>query len=336
MGSANWPLEPLSIAEHSYFWVGVEREKRADGTSVTGGEHMYVEYFVPADARQDTPIIFVHGGGGQGIAFYGRGEGKPGWLHYALAAGYTVYVIDRPGHGRNPPHPLLVGPTTEPTPYEAVADLFAFGARNGRWAGSGGVDDPGVGQFMAQQRPMRFDTVAYAHAVSKKRGAELLDRIGPAFIVAHSAGGPFGWVVADARPELVKALVAVEVLGPTTVAIPLTYDPPITDPDELVLEPLPDDPDVNLGALARFSPALQAEPARQLVHLRRVPILVVTSDEPIFGVINAGSIAYLRQAGCTVDELRFADHGVTGNGHFMTLEENNHETFELVHTWLTR
>jgi pimeloyl-ACP methyl ester carboxylesterase len=327
-------LEPLSIAEHSYFWLGVETEKRPDGTTVATGEQMYVEYFVPADARQDAPLVLVHGGGGQGIAYFGRGDGKPGWLHYALAAGYTVYVIDRPGHGRNTPHPQLVGPVSEPTPFEAVTGLFAVGARTGRWEGDGGADDPGVAQFMAQQRPMRFDTAEYAHTISKRRGIELLERVGPAVILAHSAGGPFGWIAADARPELVKALIAVEVLGPTTVAIPLAYDPPISDPRELALEPVDDGPSAGDDAPALFARVRQVEPARKLANLSGVPILVVTSDDPRFAASNAASVAYLRQAGCTVDELRLADHGVAGNSHFMTLEENNDETFELIHRWL--
>jgi len=30
----------------------------------------------------------------------------------------------------------------------------------------------------------------------------LLDKIGPAIIMTHSAGGPFGWLVAEIRPNL--------------------------------------------------------------------------------------------------------------------------------------
>ena len=53
----------------------------------------------------------------------------------------------------------------------------------------------------------------------RTRGAELLDKIGPAIVQTHSAGGPFGFIVTDERPALVKALVCFEggagpVLGP--------------------------------------------------------------------------------------------------------------------------
>jgi pimeloyl-ACP methyl ester carboxylesterase len=336
MRNESWTLEPIAIAEHSYFWVGVERQTLPDGGVATTSEHMYVEYFVPAEVRHEHPLVLVHGGGGQGIAFFGRGEGKPGWLHHALAAGYVVYVPDRPGHGRNPAHPELVGPTSEPTPYSAVADLFKLGAEGGRWEGTGEVGDPGLDQFMAQQRPLRFDTAAYQHALSQARGAQLLDRIGPAILLTHSAGGPFGWVVADARPELVRALVAVEAIGPSTVAIPLTFDPPVGSLEELELVPLPDEPGVDMGALARLPRVVQAEPPRRLASLARVPIAVVTSDDPRFGALNVATTAFLRQAGCTVDELRLAEHGIHGNGHFMPLEENNAEVLGLVLDWLER
>ena len=45
-------------------------------------------------------------------------------------------------------------------------------------------------------------------------GTALLDRIGPAILVTHSQAGPFGWLLADARPKLVRGIIAVEPSGP--------------------------------------------------------------------------------------------------------------------------
>jgi pimeloyl-ACP methyl ester carboxylesterase len=326
----------IALARHTYFWLGAERVELPDGGAVSAGTQMYVEEFVPTDRRHELPLVLVHGGGGQGVAFLGRGDGHLGWLHHALLAGWAVYVVDRPGHGRNPPHPELVGPMSEPTPYAAVSAQFRVGAAGGRWPGTGGVGDPGVDQFMAQQRPMRFDTAAYAHEVSRRRGAELLDRIGPAVLVAHSAGGPFGWVTADARPELVRALVSVEALGPATVGIPLSFDPPISSVSELALEPFPDPPGVDLGGLARLPRVVQQEPARRLAALARVPIAVVTTEDPAFGALNASAIAFLRQAGCSVDEIRLADLGLRGHGHFAPLEDGNDEVLRAILDWVER
>ena len=47
----------------------------------------------------------------------------------------------------------------------------------------------------------------------RQAGADLLDKIGPAIIMTHSAGGPFGLLVAEARPNLVKATVIIEGAG---------------------------------------------------------------------------------------------------------------------------
>jgi pimeloyl-ACP methyl ester carboxylesterase len=325
----------IALARHTYFWVGAERVELPDG-AVSAGTQMYVEEFVPAERRHELPLVFVHGGGGQGVAFLGRGDGHPGWLHHALEAGYAVYLLDRPGHGRNPPHPDLVGPMSEPTPYAAVDWLFRVGAAGGRWPGTGEVGDAGLDQFMAQQRPMRFDTMAFAHELSRRRGAELLDRIGPAVVIAHSAGGPFAWVTADARPELVRALVSAEALGPSTVAIPLAFDPPIGSTSELELEPLPDPPDADLGPLERLPRVVQKEPARRLTALSQVAIAFVTSDDAAFGALNAASIAFLRQAGCTVEDLRLADLGLHGHGHFMPIEDGNDEVLRIVLHWVER
>ena len=42
----------------------------------------------------------------------------------------------------------------------------------------------------------------------------LIDQIGPAILMVHSQAGAFGWPVADARPDQVKAILAVEPNGP--------------------------------------------------------------------------------------------------------------------------
>ena len=51
----------------------------------------------------------VHGGGGQGTHMMGIG-GRPGWVHYFVQAGYSVYWLDRPSYGRSPYHPDALGP----------------------------------------------------------------------------------------------------------------------------------------------------------------------------------------------------------------------------------
>ena len=96
------------------------------------------------------------------------------------------------------------------------------GAGAGRGAGQGA--GPGAGPALGRGGPPAV-AVAPAvlgatgmpaggpdsqHMVWRQRGAMLLDKIGPAIIMTHSAGGPFGWLVAEIRPNLVKGIVAIE------------------------------------------------------------------------------------------------------------------------------
>ena len=53
-----------------------------------------------------------------------------------------------------------------------------------------------------------------AHELERHAGAGLLDRAGPAVLITHSAGAPGGRLMADERPELVRAVVALEPSGP--------------------------------------------------------------------------------------------------------------------------
>ena len=49
---------------------------------------------------------------------------------------------------------------------------------------------------------------------NKNAGAALFDKIGEAILVTHSQGGPYGWQIGDSRPDLVKAILAIEPEGP--------------------------------------------------------------------------------------------------------------------------
>ena len=81
--------------------------------------------------------------------------------------------------------------------------------------------------------------LAESRRMDADRLADLLDLLGPAVVVTHSAGGPCGWLLADRRPDLVRALVAIEPIGPAfatfpgigtlewgLAAAPITDDPP--------------------------------------------------------------------------------------------------------------
>lgn len=339
---------PLITSRRGFFWVGAERAEHPFGTVGRGA--MFAGWEAPEHPRHPEPVILIHGGGGQGTDWLGTPDGRPGWATYLVQEGYVVYVIDRPGHGRSPLHPGVLGPMAPPLSYEAAASLFSVpgdgqpqrpaGAPASQWPGNGGAADPVLDQFMASAGPRLADTAA-AHALEQARGAELLDRIGPAIVISHSAGGPLGWLMADARPDLVTALVAIEPLGPPFLAggpggfslpwgltaAPVTFDPPAASPAELALATVPGPPGIP-------PLRLQADPPRRLPALARVPIALVSAElSPLAGSGEA-ALAFLRQGGCQADLIRLAEHGVRGNGHGMIFERNNREVLDVVLGWL--
>jgi pimeloyl-ACP methyl ester carboxylesterase len=341
----------MKLADQGYFWVGLE-QKRIELPPVPAGKgkqggpagpqqatiltgQMYVQYLKPQQKRRPYPVVLVHGGGGQGTHYMGLGDGNSGWAHYYVQAGYDVYIVDRPGHGRAPYHPDALGPITGALTYSTITGDFKRAAvePNRRWLGTGDVGDPWIDQFQAGQNSAPQDNVM-AHKLWASRGAELLDKIGPAIIQVHSAGGPFGFLVANERPNLVKAIVNFEGGGanpftPQTpwgiTTIPLVYDPPVTDPSQIATRDVPAE-----GGAPAYK--LQAEPARKLKNLQRIPITYVQAERS--GRNGAPLIAFLKQAGCDAELLRMQDKGVLGNGHFMMLETNRKQAFEVIRAWI--
>jgi len=346
---------PLVTSRRGFFWVGTERAELPFGTVSRGP--MFVGWEAPEHPRHAEPVVLIHGGGGQGLDWLGTPDGRPGWATYLVQEGYVVYVVDRPGHGRASFHPEVLGAMSPPLSYEVCEWLFdpppagpAAGPasrRHTQWPGTGGSDEA-VDQFMAGGGPMVADTAA-AHLLEQARGVELLDLIGPAILISHSAGGPLGWLMADRRPDLVRALVAIEPLGPPFLAggpgglslpwgltaAPLTFDPPAGDPAEFVLTTLAG-PDGGPQRGPEAGPALrlQADPARRLPNVSRVPIALVSAEASPFAHFDGVTSAFLEQAGCAVDLIRLADHGVHGNGHGMMFERNNREVLEVILRWL--
>jgi pimeloyl-ACP methyl ester carboxylesterase len=347
----------LDLAEWSYFWVGVERAPLARGT-FTGGKQMYVEYWIPRVVRHPVPIVLVHGGGGQGTDWMGTPDGRPGWATLLVQKGYKVYVVDRPGHGRSPFHPdthgqfpaqansleAISGRFTPPNPTSSNKPL-PFQHLHKQWPGTGEVGSDDLDQFVASQGGSYVTvagnnnaTAVLAHTAWRERGAMLLDKIGPAVIMTHSAGGPFGWLVAEVRPSLVKGIIAIEgggqpfgganVWGMST--IPVAYEPPVSDPSELkTVAVTPTEEGV-----APYK--LQAEPARKLKNLKGIPIVCVTAEASFASPGNPGAVAYFKQAGCTAEELRLVDRGIHGNGHMMMVEKNNAEVLEPIVAWIEK
>jgi pimeloyl-ACP methyl ester carboxylesterase len=328
----------LKLADQGSFWIGVQRKKMSYGEIALG--QMFVQYMIPAEKKHPYPIVMVHGGGGQGTHMMGIG-GRPGWVHYFVQAGYSVYWLDRPSYGRSPYHPDALGPSHMPNvpPFEGLITSTAV-FNTAQFPGKPEMNDPYIDQFMACEYGNVSDEALHSDLVWPG-GAELLDRIGPSILFVHAFGGFFAWGVADRRPNLVKAIVAMEINGNPfaaqlrwgLTASPMTYDPPVKNLSEFKLVDKTEPPDSPRPVVSPYK--LQAEPAHKWKNLKGIPVGWMTSE---FG--GGGSpvtnVEFLKQVGCSAEMIRLRDYGIYGNGNLMLMEKNNHEVFGVMQAWLEK
>jgi pimeloyl-ACP methyl ester carboxylesterase len=281
-----------------------------------------------------------------------------------------VYIVDQVGRGRSPAYnPLPPEPEVYGTPFGRPSNtesrqrnwtlleqygLWPNASLHTQWPGTGEPGDPAFDQFFASQIQSRNDPTGTAtQAAAQQAGAALLDRIGPAIVLTHSQSGTFGFLMADARPELVKAVVTIEgggapytypIIGPPAyfgnpvpsaawgiTSIPITYEPEVTDPAQLsfVQEAAPDP-----GKLIRCW--LQAEPVRELPNLQKMPHLLIVGEASAAANTNHCVSKYLTQAGVENTWVNLGDVGIHGNGHMMMWETNNLEIARFIDRWLRK
>jgi pimeloyl-ACP methyl ester carboxylesterase len=348
---------PLVIAKQGYFFVGGAIDPKVEGSPMVG--HMYVEFQIPQHLAHPYPVVMIHGGSQTGTNFTGTPDGREGWAQYFLRRGYAVYVVDQVARGRAAEWSQANGPVSASNltrlEQRFVAperfDLWPQAHLHTQWPGTGKPGDAAFDQFYASQFPSLVDFPTQ-QALNRDAAVALLDRIGPAVILIHSQSGAFAWPIADKRPNLVKAIVAVEPNGPPAhdldfkgapewfvdaahikpyglVDVPLTYDPPVSDaaPIAFVREDKPEKPD-----FARCW--AQPEPARKLVNLENIPILVVTSEASYHAPYDHCTVRYLAQAGVKSTHVRLPDIGIHGNGHMMMLEKNSDAIAKVMADWL--
>ena len=353
-------LAPLSIARQGYFFVGGKYSTVKDQQVMSG--QLYVEFQIPSKQTHDWPIVMIHGGGQSGTNFTGTPDGREGWAQYFLRQGYAVYVVDQPGRGRAAYLADLYGGVTPPS-LDNVQRRFVAPERyrlwpqarlHTQWPGTGAPGDAVFDQFYASQLPSIQD-FTLQQVLNRDAIVALLDRIGPAIVLTHSQSGAFGWPVADRRPDLVKAIVAVEPNGPPffdiinvpapewfrdsatqtrpwgVTAVPLSYAPPANNTSDLAIlrQEKPDAPDLTKCWL-------QKSPARQLLNLQKIPILIMTAEASYHAPYDHCTVKYLEQAGVHSTWIKLADIGIHGNGHMMMLEKNNLDIAAVISTWLSK
>ena len=309
------------------------------GTVLTGddgdtfhGDHGYVQFQVPRDARR-YPLVMWHGGGQFSKTFETTPDGRDGYQNIFLRKGFATYILDQPGRGRAG---RSTAGTTIPVAVPGEANLFTV-FRLGIWEppdprsffpGVQFSQDPEtLNQYFRQSTPDTGSgeggvTGAGRSATDAVNAvAALLDQIGPAILVTHSASGILGWRTA-LKSENVRAIVSYE---PTTFLVPEG-------------DPAPP---------AGFVPPITVT-ATEFQRLTEIPVQIVFGDniasEPIglFGVdlwVRAVPAAQafvekVNARGGDAEVLRLPDVGVTGNTHFPFSDLNNLEVAELLSGYL--
>jgi pimeloyl-ACP methyl ester carboxylesterase len=261
---------------------------------------MYVQYFLPQHRNGRMPLLLWHGGGLTGVTYETKPDGSPGWLNYFLRKGWDVYISDAVERGRSGWTNTFAGdPVFLPLgdPWERFR-IGPPGSRNedkAKRASYPGTQFPieAYQQFMKQAVPRWLSTDDQIVAAY----VELVDKICPCAVLVHSQSGAFGFKVLEARPDKIKALVAVEpTLGGDRTKLVSVKGTPIL---------------IVYGDNAR--------------------------DHPRWSKIRQGGADYaaaLKAIGGNVSVVDLPDIGIKGNSHMIMMDRNSDVVADLIQKWL--
>jgi pimeloyl-ACP methyl ester carboxylesterase len=266
-------------------------------------EQMYAQYFLPKDRKGKVPLLMWHGGGLTGVTYETTPDGREGWLNMFLRKGWDVYVSDAVERGRSgfaspdiwPGEPVFL---TYADPFQR----FRIGTGEGSWN-----PDPAKQKLMPGEQ---FPVEAYANYMKQivprwlttddavlAGYLALVDRVCPCVLLAHSQGGWFGLRVAEARPEKIKAIVAVESAGAGNLVKAAALK--------------------NIPVLMLFGDNVDLHP--RWVAYRKIDLEYA---------------AAVRAAGGKVDVINLPDLGIKGNSHMMMMDRNNGAIADVIQRWL--
>lgn len=340
--------DSFAVARQGVLYAGGRRH----GDATTGQSFFF--YQIPPDWQKTNrlPIVFIHGSRQTGAGFMGTPDGREGWMSWFVRRGWPVYVMDQAGRGKAGYWPDAYGPQEPNSRRSHVMDRFsaperldpapwADAGRHTQWPGGPGAGvnrQPAFEQFMQSQVANMAD-VDMQYTLSLRAVVELLELIGPAVIVTHSQSGPLSWMIAQASPDKVKAIIAIEPTGnvgsdgsPGTrcgiTNVCLDYSPAISGPDDLGLYRVPARDDRHVGCL------LQRKAIHRLPKLSGIPVLIATGEASYHAASDYCTSAFLNQTGVSSDYLYLPDVGIRGNGHMQMIEMNNLEIAAQYESWL--
>ena len=320
------------------------------GKEVMRGQ-MYVERLQPRKVKSGYPLVLIHGAAQTATNWLSTPDGRKGWADYFVEQGYVVYIVDQPARGRSAWHPDQNGNLRMFT-VQQLEKLFTASKELGdwpqaklhtQWPGTGRKGDPVFDAFYASQVESRASDIE-TQTLTQNAGAALLDKIGPAILLTHSQSGLLGWVIAEVRPQLVKAIVALEPSGPPfhnaapgdpkarafgITDLHITYDPPVSDPGQIRIK-RQENPDRE----GLITCTLQEEPVRKLVNFSKIQIMIGVSESSYHAPYDHCTAKYMAQAGVPVEFVRLVEKDIRGNGHMMMLEKNNLEIAAFLDKWM--
>jgi hypothetical protein len=262
-------------------------------------EQMYAQYFLPQSRKGKLPLLLWHGGGLTGVTYETKPDGGEGWLTYFIRKGWDTYISDAMERGRSSWSPTFGDPITLPLgdPWERfrVGPIGSWNADKAKRTTYPGTQFPieAYEQFMKQGVPRWLSTDKPIVAAY----IELIDKVCPCVVLVHSQSGTFGFQALEARPDKVKALVAVE---PTRGG------------------------DNNKAASIKNSPVLMIYGDNAKNH-------------PRWSKIRQGGVDYagvFKAAGGSVDVVDLPDAGLHGNSHMIMMDKNSDKVADLIQKWL--
>jgi pimeloyl-ACP methyl ester carboxylesterase len=338
-------------------WVGEPGKQHMRGA-------MYVEVWVPKKIKHPYPILFVQAGGGQtSIGLLQTPDGRPGWAFDFVNQGYTIYMMDFPGRGRSAFIPGLDGDVIPPRTGELMEQVWTGGAppptparswpqssEYSAWPSDapnkGQIGDPVFDYFAKTE--LNFPSADDMEPLSAEDLVQLVDLIGkPVILLLHSRLATSGWLLADVRPKMIKAIIAAEPWGPPIqnaeldargpghiwglTDFPMHYDPPIKEASEVrtVREEKANGP----GLVPCW---IQKEPAHKLINLIGIPVLNVSAEASYHRPYARCVAKWLNQAGVKTEYENLEDVGLRGNGHQMMSEKNSAEIAKYFMNWLDK
>lgn len=288
--------------------------RNADNGSLDVLNPLFVQYVLPARRRHEYPIVFIHGGGGQGTDWLETPDGRDGWVDYFVADGWDVYVVDRPGHGRSQSN-ASCGNGMVRVGNSAIISRLSTSAPNVWPGGQPTPTNPAVVGWTASST-----TAPYCgDALAAEKLSALLDEIGPAVLLAHSAGGGSTFRVPDLNPDKVVGVIGFEAAGSNPTAPGFNNSPPLIT--TWATEPRLS---ASFAAVDKNGCAMQGGRPSRLVNYTNLPIVLVATE---MGTSSEAAIecaaGVWQEAGAKASAVYLPDRGLKGGGHFAMAQLDN-------------